>query len=433
VSRANLGSEPNRPSGDPVHGIRGKLSGRGCDDLHWSSSAWPGDPAAPEVGGLGDPTHGAAAMPGVTRTGAAGPRGRGRPGAAPAQLLGPGPASTPRQRPGWYAYQVVGPAKAPPWAAEIALTIERPANPDREGVAGQALAAARSGSTGSRGPEAGAGMTRQARPGLGGPTPTLGLAGTPAVGWAGGPVQAMVLFRAPGRARWLAGIAEAATEVEAAVGIRPVAGLDTLTGVRAGFGSRLLPGPALPGLVPVAPAVVQASLAVAGTRGLPAPMRRWRPAVGGMDLLWRPSAGSVVTCEGPCGISAQAVVALRGLGSVAALAPPPGGALVLRAWRARGTWGAALGLVLGAAETLGLGREAGRVAAQARSGAWDAVVLSGSAALDLTRAGSPGQAAPVAAAQAASGALVAALLEACLVAGGLGGAAGPRWSLAVTP
>jgi hypothetical protein len=257
----------------------------------------------------------------------------------------------------------------------------------------------------------------------------LGLARAPAVG----PVQAMVLFRAPGRARWLAGVAEAATEVEAAVGIRPVAGVDTLTGARAGFGSRLLPGPALPGLVPVAPAVVQASLAVAGTRGLPAPMRRWRPAVGGMDLLWRPSAGSVVTCEGPCGISAQAVVALRGLGNVATLAPPPGGALVLRAWRARGTWGAALGLVLGAAETIGLGREAGRVAAQARSEEWDAVVLSGSAALDLTRAGSPGQAAPVAAAQAASGALVAALLEACLVAGGLGGAAGPRWSLAVTP
>jgi hypothetical protein len=343
--------------------------------------------------------------------------------------LGPGP-----QRPGWYAYQVVGPAKVPPWAAEIALTIERPANhPDREEVAGQARAAAGSGSTGSRGPEAGARMTRQARPEPAGPTPMLGLAGAPAVGWAGGPLRAMVLFRAPGRARWLAGIAEATTEVEAAAGIRPVAGVDTLTGARAGFGSRLLAGPALPGLVPVAPAVVQASLAVAGARGLPAPMRRWRPAVAGMDLLWRPSAGSVVTCEGPCGISAQAVVALRGLGNVATLAPPPGGALVLRAWRARGTWGAALGLVLGAAETLGLGREAGRVAAQARSEEWDAVVLSGSAALYLTRAGSPGQAAPVAAAQAASGALVAALLEACLVAGGLGGAAGPRWSLAVTP
>ena len=119
---------------------------------------------------------------------------------------------------------------------------------------------------------------------------------------------------------------------------------------------------------------------------------------------------------------------------MAALAPQPGGALVLRAWRARGTWGAALGLVLGAAETLGLEREAGRVAARLENEGWDAVVLTGSAALDLTRAGSPGRAAPVAAAQAASCPAhgVAALFEACLAAGGLG-AAGPPWSLAVTP
>jgi hypothetical protein len=437
LSPANLGPEPNRPRSDLGPGIRAKLSGRGCDDLHWSTgpgstaghhhdatpdpgrpdperpdpgrpgdlvgpgATWPGDlvgpgdPAATAAGGLGDPSRGAAAMAGVTRPGAARPRGSGRLGATRAQLPGSGAARTPRQRPGWYAYQVVGPAKVPPWAAEIALTIERPANPDREAAADRA--------------------------------------GARAVGWVGGPAPALVLFRAPGRARWLAKIAEAAMEVEAAVGIRPLAGVDALTGVRAGIGSRLLPGPALPGLLPVAPAVVQASLGVAGTRGLRAPMRRWRPAAGGMDLRWRPGAGAVVTCEGPCGISAQAVVALRGLGSVATLAPPPGGALVLRAWRARATWGAALGLVLGAAETLGLGREAGRVAAQARSEDWDAVVLSGSGALDLTRAGSPGQAAPVAAAQIASGALVAALFETCLVAGGLGGAAGSQWSLAVTP
>jgi hypothetical protein len=337
LSPADLGPERNRPAGDPVHGIRAKL-------------------------------------------------------------LGSGAARTPRRRPGWYAYQVVGPATVPPWAAEIALTIERPANPDLQGSADRTRAAARAGPSESR-----------------------------------GPAPVLVLFRAPGRARWLAEIAEAAMQVEAAAGIRPVAGVDGLTGVRAGIGSRRLSGPAPPGLVPVAPAVVQASLGVAGMRGLPAPMRRRRPAVGGMDLRWRPGVGSVVTCEGPCGISAQAVVALGGLGSVAALAPRPGGALVLRAWRARGTWGAALGLVLGAAETLGLGREAGRAAAQARSGAWGAVVLSGSAALDLARAGSPDRPAPMAAAQAASGALVAALFEACLAAAGLGGAAGPQWSLAVTP
>lgn len=255
----------------------------------------------------------------------------------------------------------------------------------------------------------------------------------PAVEWAGGPVQAMVLFRASGRVRWLAGIAEAAMEVETTAGIRPVARVDAVAGVRAGIGSRLLSGPALPGLLPVGPAVAQAGLGVAGRRGLPAPMRRWRPAAGGLQLSWRSSAGSVVTCEGPCGVSAQAVIALRGLGGVAAPAPPPGGALVLRAWRARGTWGAAFGLVLGAAETLGLGREARRVAARARTEGWDAVVLAGSAALDLAKAGSPGQAAPLAAAHAASGAQVAALFEACLAAGGLGRAAWPQWSLAVTP
>ena len=77
-----------------------------------------------------------------------------------------------------------------------------------------------------------------------------------------------------GRVRWLAGIAEAAMEVETAAGIRPVARVDAVAGVRAGIGSRLLSGPALPGLLPVAPAVAQAGLGVAGTRGLPAPMRR---------------------------------------------------------------------------------------------------------------------------------------------------------------
>jgi len=416
LSPTSLDPEPNRPRSDLVH----------------PGAATPGDPAATEVGGLGDPTRGAAAMAGVTRPGAAPPHASGRPGATRAQLLGSGSAGTPRQRPGWYAYQVVGPAKVPPWAAEIALTIERPANPDREGAADRTRAVGRPRSTESRGPEAGARMARRGPPDLEAPGPMLERADAQAVGWAGGPAQALVLFGAPGRARWLAGIAEAAMEVETAVGIRPLAGVDALTGVRAGTGSRLLPGPALPGLLPVAPAVVQAHLGAAGTRGLPAPMRRRRPAVGGMDPLWRPSAGSVVTCEGPCGISAQTVVALRGLGNVAALAPPPGAALVLRAWRARSGWGAALGLVLAAAGTLGLGREAARVAAQARSEAWDAVVLSGSGAMDLARAGSPGQAAPVAAAQAASGALVAALFETCLVAGGLGGA-GPQWSLAVTP
>ncbi|HYN17432.1 MAG TPA: hypothetical protein VEY96_05035, partial [Actinomycetes bacterium] len=80
-----------------------------------------------------------------------------------------------------------------------------------------------------------------------------------------------MLLRASGRASWLAGIAEAAVEVETAAGVRPIAGSDKVTGGRAGIGSRLRSGPTLPGLRPVAPAVARASLGAAGARGLPAP------------------------------------------------------------------------------------------------------------------------------------------------------------------
>jgi len=243
----------------------------------------------------------------------------------------------------------------------------------------------------------------------------------------------MVLFRAPGRVAWLAGVAEAVAEVETAAGVRPAAGVGTTMRALAGMGSRLLVGPALPGLMPVTPAAAMAHVGIAGARGLPAPLRRWRPAAEQLELSWRSGGGAVLTCDGPCGMSAQAVVALRGLGNVAAITPPPGGALVLRAWRGRRTWGAACGLVIGAAEALGLGREAGRVAGRARAEGWRTAVLGGSTALQLARAGSPGQTAPAAAAQAASGAQVAALFEACLAAGGLSGpAAGPNWALAVT-
>ena len=221
-------------------------------------------------------------------------------------------------------------------------------------------------------------------------------------------------------------------EVEAAVGIRPPRRSRRVDGCSSGDRVAPAAGTSAAGLRPVAPAVVQASLGVAGTRGLRAPMRRWRPAAGGMDLRWRPGAGAVVTCEGPCGISAQAVVALRGLGSVAALAPHP----AVHWCCGHGGPGPRGAL------------RSGWCSARPRRSGWgakpdasprrldpkmDAVVLSGSGALDLTRAGSPGQAAPVAAAQIASGALVAALFETCLVAGGLGGAAGSQWSLAVTP
>jgi hypothetical protein len=128
------------------------------------------------------------------------------------------------------------------------------------------------------------------------------------------------------------------------------------------------------------------------------------------------------------------VVALGGLGNAAAITPPPGGALVLRAWQARRAWDVSCGLVVGASATLGLGREAGRAAAGARAEGWDAVVLGGPTALHLTRAGNPAQSAPVDATRAASGAQVAELFEICLVAGGIGRQpAGSRWSLSITP
>jgi hypothetical protein len=282
-------------------------------------------------------------------------------------------------RPGWYAYRATGMAELPSWAVEVALTIERPAEPNPEG-----------------------------------------------------PV-ALVLLRAL-KSGWRTCIADAVAEVENLAGVAPVAGVDTVAGARPGPGSRLLVGPTLAGLTPVTPSVAQASLAVAGARGLPAPLRRRRPSAGRAETEWRWSAGAVVTCDGPCGVSAQAVVALGGLGNVGLITLPPGGALVLRAWQAGRSWGVACGLVVGGASALGLGREAGRVAARARDEGWDAVLLSGPTAMQLARAGSPAQPVPVDAARAASDGQVAALFKSCLAAGGLDRPpAGTRQGLSITP
>jgi hypothetical protein len=496
LSPTNPGPNPNRHPGDRDHGIRAKLTGRGCDDLHrtgpgpgpdnhrgpapaapWPgeldptravpgeldptravpgeldptsaalpgelgrpSAAWPGDLAGPDADGLGGPDAdglgGLATavdpVSGANRPEAARRFGRERVGGARARFLGSAAGDVPSPRPGWYAYRVIGPAQMPSWATEVALTIERPADPGPEGVAELARAATRSGLAGPGGPEGGA-RAGPCPPEPRVPSPMPDHVGALAGGWVG-QVQAMVLLRASGWPRWLAGAAEAAVEVETAAGLRPVAGGDRVNGGRPWFGSRPRSGPALPGLLPVAPPVAHSALGVAGARGLPAPMRRWRPVVGGLRLSWRSSAGSVLTCEGPCGVSAQAVVALRGLGSVAALTPPPGGALVLRAWRARRSWGVACGLVLGASSALGLGREAGRVAAKARAEGWDAHVLGGATALHVARAGDPDLPPPEAAGRAATGPRVAALFEACLAAGGLDRPpTGPRWALAVTP
>jgi hypothetical protein len=292
---------------------------------------------------------------------------------------------------------VTGGAELPSWAVEVALTIERPAT------------------------EAMAGIWRPVAPGPGSRP--------------GGAGQALLLLRAPGRLRWLEGVTEVIAEVEALAGVRPVAPEGGLVEGGGGWrGSRLLTGAALPGLTPVTAAVALAHLRTAGSRGLPAPLRRWRPGTGAVELAWRAGAGSVLTCDGPDGRSAQAVVALLGNGMPAAITPPPGGALVLRAWRARQDWGMAFGLVLGAALAAGLGRAAGRVAAIARTEGWDASVLCGPAAMQLARAGSPGLPPPQDLGQAASRTQLAERFAACLAAGALeGGAAGLPSTLAVTP
>lgn len=291
--------------------------------------------------------------------------------------------ATPTPRPGWYAYRVVAAADLPSWTVEVALTIERlaaPANMD----------------------------------------PRTSFVDGRTDGESGGTARALLLLRAPGRARWLAGLAEAIAEVETVAGVRPATvGVGSFMSVRGRGGPQLRMGPVLPGLVPAAPLVTQAHLGAAGSRGLPAPLRRRRPAGGGVEPSWWSGAGSVVTCDGPDGMSAQTVVSLGGLGNVAAIAPPPGGALVLRAWRASRAWGLACGLVLGAPSALGLGREAGRVAARARTEGWNAFVLGGSTALQLVRAGDPRLPVPLAAARAATGEQVAAILRACLGAVGL--------------
>ena len=365
------------PDWHPDSGIDGRRTGHGGDNLHRLLT--PGSTTDPHANG----------PPPVPTAESGAHQPRKRRGRAGWDVPGP--------RPGWYAYRITGPAELPSWATEVALAIERPPDHDADHPARRTASAVRP-------------AERE---------------------WTGDQVQSMVLFRAPGRTRWLAGAAEAIAEIERAAGVRAAGRVDEITGVP-GMGARLTLGPGLPGLVAVAPAVALAGVGAAGARGLPAPLRRWRPAAGAM--AWRASAGAVVTCEGPYGVSAQAVVALRGLGNVLAITPPPGGALVLRAWCARRTWGMACGLVIGRDSELGLGREAGRVAARARADGWHAAVLNGWTALHLARAGDPGAAAPEAAAHAASASQVAATFEACLMAGILDRpTTGSRWTLAVTP
>jgi hypothetical protein len=246
-------------------------------------------------------------------------------------------------------------------------------------------------------------------------------AGEPGAAVAAAEARTLLLLRAPARGPLaFRAVAAAAREVEILAGVRRVAAL------------RLVQAQALPALVPVGSATVLAHLQAAAARGLTPPARRRRPATSRAQPSWRASLGSVLACDGPAGSSAQAVIALHGLGVGdavpppaggviaaavgGAIGPPPGGALVLRAWRAGPAWGLGVGLVLGSAEAMGLGREAGRRAVTARAAGWPAAVLTGAAALDLARAGDPRQPRPAAAARRASGEEVAALVAACLAA-----------------
>jgi hypothetical protein len=255
-----------------------------------------------------------------------------------------------RVRAGWHAYRPQAGAELPPWPVEVALAVER-----------------------------------AAEPAAGGDRP-----------------QALLLLRAPGRLPWpVRALAAAAREVEAVAGARRAVEVP------------LVAAPALPGLVPVPSVAVLAQLGAAEGRGLAPPARRRQPAVG-RGGVWRSSPGSVLVCDGLGGRSAQAAIALHGAGEARAVAPLPGGALVLRAWRVRRTWGLACGLVLGSAEAIGLGREAGRRAAAARAAGWQAAVATGEAAVALARAGDPRQPVPQATARPASGREVAALVRTLL-------------------
>ena len=304
-----------------------------------------------------------------------------------------------RPRPGWYAYRVTGSPELPSWAVEVGLTIERPAS--------------------ATGTVAGLWEPFAPEPGS---SPQQGTG------------QALLLLRAPGRMWWLEAVADVIAEVEALAGVRPAAPEAELVEGGGGGGPRFRTGAALPGLTPVTATVALAHLRMAGSRGLPVPLRRRQPGTGGAEWAWRAGAGCVLTCDGPDGRSAQAVVALRGMGGTAAITAPPGGALVLRAWRAGPGWGMACGLVLGAAMTAGLGRAAGRVAAAARTAGWDASVVSGSVAMQLARAGSPGLPVPQGPGEAASRMQVTERFAACLAAGVLEGrAVGLASPPAVTP
>jgi hypothetical protein len=129
-----------------------------------------------------------------------------------------------RPRRGWYAYRVTGAASLPSWAVEIALAVERPVDLHPEGSPSH-----NDGVPGD--PPSSRGFGAQHDEVLGDLPRSRG---------PGAQAQAIVLLKAPGRPNWLAGIVEAAAEVEAAAGVRPVTDADRSSESPLGARSRLL-------------------------------------------------------------------------------------------------------------------------------------------------------------------------------------------------
>jgi hypothetical protein len=271
-----------------------------------------------------------------------------------------------RPRAGWHAYRPAVGALLPSWAVEFALTIERPMTTSGGASTSRMLLLARAA----------------------GPWHSMGSA-----------------------------IGGAFREVDAIAGVGPP--LPRLGLVR--------PHPE-PGLHGLPRRVVLAHLRAASRRGHAVGYRRRHSSevcVG----AWRPGVGVALTCTGPDGLSAQAVVGIAGHGELPALRPPPGGATVLRAWRChrvrkpRGPvtgsdaeWAFTAGVVLASPSQMGLGRVARRHAALAQQAGWDATVLTGALALEVARAGDPRYPGPRATARRASHASVAELLMRCIAA-----------------
>ncbi len=286
-----------------------------------------------------------------------------------------------RMRSGWHAYRPSLAAALPRWAMEVTLTIEQP---------------------------------------VGGPSDHR----------SAGPNALLLLRSRSSVAAMMLAITDASAEVERLAGVgRREPRLHLVRSVPE------------PGLEPIAPLAAHRHLRLASHRGLAAGSRRRSSA--GLATTWEAGAGAVVTCHGPAGSSAQAVISLHGRGDPRSLRPSAGGALVVRAWRLErtarrhaglnlpvpghpqpgtaghpgATWALASGLILASSEANGLGRAGGRLAAAIRTGRWDATVLTGTAALEVARAGDPRQPAPHTAARWVTDDEVASTLVACLAAG----------------